>query len=218
MPDFGHDNLVFTGAGAATVAQLGDSIATEQNADVVNVFITAGTAPTGSSLIVDILNSGTSIWATAIGTVGAYGTAQSTSGGVSNFTSSSTSLIFVPNDDQGPGLKVGQYITIGTEQLLVSAVTGSSEVIGAVGEYIVTVVRAQNGTSAAAAAYGVSVYQTKPFLPVSALSEVVPVVAPYVAPNTPPLLAGSILTATVLQVGSTVAGSNVQVEVELDLR
>lgn len=217
MPDYGTETVQFAGSGAATVAALGDAFEVPFNADITDVVLTAGTAPTGADLVVDIFANGTSVFATALGVVGATANAQT--GSTGGIALGDATFLFDATDGSRE-VQAGEVILIDTEKMLVTDVKGSSQVSqsGARGLYTVSVTRAYDGTSAAVHAAGASVFPAKPFIPAGATASGAED-QPYVAiSGLPPIAKGAILTAAITQVGSSVAGANVQAEVVLTQR
>lgn len=206
MPDFGEEILRFgPSASTPTVAALGQSVEAPFNADITDVTVTSSVAPTGSDLIVDILVNGTSVFAAALGTVGETANAQT--GGSGGINSSVTTMLFDPTGGQN-NVQVGQVLLIGTEKVLVTSVTGSSQVDqgGATGLMSLGITRGYDSTTAAVHAAGASVFPAKPFIPISGTSSAAED-QPYAGViSVPPINKGDIITAAITQIGSGTAG------------
>lgn len=204
MPDTSSE-LTLSIAGAISTSSTVQREVTE-SADITDVVAVIGTAPTGADLLFDVLKNGTSIFA-ALGTVAAK----------SPIGTGDLSISVEIAGNAANDIRQGQVLLIDSEQLLVSGpVTGSSKVDGPQQVLTVPVTRAQNGTSAAAHTAGTNVFPAKPRIAAgqtkSSLTENGPLGV------TPTLAAGDVVSVTVQQVGSTVAGSDLNVTVELSQR
>jgi hypothetical protein len=204
MPDTSSE-LTLSIPGALTLASTAEREVTEA-ADVTDVVAVVGVAPTGADLLLDVLKNGTTIF-------GAFGTIASKSAVAAGDTTFYVEMAGNAAED----IRQGQMLLIDTEQVLVSGqVGGSSKVDAANPVYAVPVTRAQNGTAAAAHAAGATVSPAKPRIPAgqtkSALTENGPLGV------TPTLASGDVVSVAVTQIGSTVAGSNLDVTVELSQR
>lgn len=204
MPDTSSE-LSLSVPGALSLASTAQKEVTE-SADVTDVVAVVGTAPTGADLILDILKNGATIF-------GAFGTIAPRSA-----VAAGDLTIYVEiAGNAAQDIRPGQVLLIDTEQVTVSGqVQGSSKVDAANPVYAVPVTRASNGTAAAAHAAGATVFPAKPRIPAgqtrSALTENGPLGV------TPTVASGDVLSLAVTQVGSTVAGSNLDVTVELSQR
>jgi hypothetical protein len=219
MPDFGEVVLTFgPSASPATVAALGDPIEAPFDADVSNITMTAGGAPAGSAAVGDFKVAGVSVFAAQLGEVGEVADAQT--GGSGGMAIGDLSFYFDPNDGQND-LIVGQTLLIGTENLVVTSVAGSSEVDegGAAGLMKIGVTRAANGTAAAAHAAGAAVLPAPPSIAAGATSSATEdQPSEGVVANLPPISKGQLLSAALTAVGSGSAGNAVQMEVTLTER
>lgn len=204
MPDTSSE-LVLSVPGALTTSSTTQREVTE-SADVTDVVAVVGTAPTGASLNLDILKNGTTIFG-ALGTIAAKSPAGATD----------TTIYVEIAGNAANDIRNGQMLLVDTEQMTVNGqVSGSSKVDNAQQVFAVPVARGANGTTAAAHTAGTSVYPAKPSIPAgatkSSLTENGPLgLTPTVAP-------GDVLSVAVTQVGSTVAGSDLNVTVELSQR
>lgn len=204
MPDTTSE-LVLNIPGALTTSSTTQREVTE-SADITDVVAVVGTAPTGADLLFDILKNGTSIF-------GAFGTVAARSAiGAADTTISVEIAGDAPED-----IRNGQTLLIDSEQMTVNApVSGSSKTDAQHPVYTVSVTRGVNGTSAATHNAGATVYPAKPRVPAgqtkAALTENGPLSV------TPTVQTGDVLSVTVQQVGSTVAGSDLAVTLELDQR
>lgn len=194
-------------AGALTTSSVAVPEEVSYSADITDVVAVVGTAPTGADLVFDVLKNGTSIFASALGTVAVR----------SPIGTTDTTIWFEVAGNAALDITVGAVLLIDSEKFLVSGqVSGSSRVDGATPVYNVPVTRAYDGTTAATHTAGTSVFAAKPFIAAGATKS--SLAENGVLGATPSLAPGDVLTATVSQVGSSVAGSNLSINVELDQR
>lgn len=184
-----------------TVAAV-ESFNLPENADLVAVAVELSTAPVGSAAVFDVLDGGTSLFATALGVVRVGETAQGNDSGTPLSTTSTTVVI----DPSGSELAIknGLVITIDSEDMLVTASGGSYETEQGAPEYQVTVTRAVNGTTATTHNVGASVYPAKPKVAAGSTASA----GVYAPAGTvlPSISYGSNLSLTCTQIGSTTAG------------
>lgn len=208
MPDDDLSPLLLQVAGALTTASVAGPVIASFDADITDVVAVVGTAPTGADLVFDILKNGTSIFAAALGTLAVK----------SPIGTTDTTIYFEQAGNAQLSIEQGQVLLIGSEKLLVSGqVTASSKVDGATPVYAIPVTRGYDGSTAATAVAGASVFAAKPFIPASATKSSL-VENPAWALQTSNLVPGDVLTLTVSQIGSSVAGSNLSVDIEMDRR
>lgn len=205
MPDTRESVEVFS-AGAATVATLAERVDMPFNGDIANVTLDVGTAPTGANLQYDVLDGGTSIFSAATGTlINAVGTGDTT------LVISQASGMSLPRQNQ--------ILLIGSEMVQVTdPPAGNQGQTQGNPEYTLTVTRAYGGTSAATHAAGAAVSPAKPQVVAAATNTGTAVFAPSKGAGgagTPPISAGDVITFQCLQIGSTVAGSDVTITLEL---
>lgn len=178
------------------------------DADITDVVATVGTAPTGADLLLDITKNGTSIFS-QFGTI-APGSAMST-------TDTTLYMEFTGNGQ--PDIRQGQTLLIQSEQVTVSGQPqGSSKVDAANAVYAIPVTRAANGTAAATHAAGVAVAPAKPRIPATQTKSATIENPPYATSGSGTVVPGDVLAVTVTQVGSTVAGADLAVTIELSPR
>lgn len=225
MPDT-DELVVLKAAGTlAAGATVLDRFIANFTGDIADVKAVVGTAPTGAALIVDIQKNGTSIYADALATVaGAGATAQGSSG--TGVTSSATQVVVSPSNP-GTGaasvggatsalpVEKGDLIKIDTEQMLVTDIGGaySGTQVAGEGNETLTVTRAQNGTSAAAHNAGASVLPVPPTIAVSTTKSIG---SSNGGMSGRKIAQGDVLTLVVTQVGSTVAGADLEVSITVN--
>lgn len=212
MPDFGTETLQFAASGAAAVGAVGNAIEAPFDADVSDVLVTLSTAA-DAEVVADVLVNGTSVFATPLGTVAT--TADAQTGGTGGMGTTDATFLFDATDGSRQ-VQNGEVLLIGTEKLLVTGVTGSSQVssTGSHGLYTISVTRAYDGTTAATHAKGTNVLPAKPFVPTGALksgSED----QPYSAIGAISINKGDVITAALTAVGATAKGADPMVEVVL---
>jgi hypothetical protein len=215
MPEFGTETLQFASSGAAAVGAVGNAIECPFDADVSDVLVTLSAAA-DAEVDADVLVNGVSVFATPLGTIAT--TADAQTGGTGGIGTTDTTFQFDATDGSRE-VQNGEVILVGTEKMLVTGVTGSSQVssTGTHGLYTVTVTRAYDGTSAAAHAKGVNVLPAKPFVPTGALksgSED----QPYSTAGAFSISKGDVITAVLTAIGSTAKGADPMVEVVLTQR
>lgn len=197
---------------AALTVGVVEAINLPENAEVAAVTVDLVTAPAGSNAAFDVLDNGTSVFAGQIGTLRVPQTAQSSAGGA--VAAGDTALILTPSA-AGFQPEKDQVLTIGTEDIHVTDVSGSPLTTGAAPEYQITVARAFNGTAAAGYAGGTAVLPAKPKVVAGATKSAgryVP--SPPASRNVPPQSAGDVLSVSVTAVGSGTAGGGGSVSLE----
>lgn len=203
MPDTSSE-LSLTVPGTLSTASTAQREVTEA-ADITDVVAVVGTAPTGADLLLDILKNGTTIF-------GPFGTIAAKSPvGVAD-----TTIYVEIAGNAAEDIRNGQTLLVESEQMTVTGITGSSKVDAASPVYALTVTRAANGTSAATHAAGVNVSPAKPRIAAGATKSALTENGPLGV--TPSVTAGDVISVTVPQVGSTVAGADLAVTVELSQR
>lgn len=197
--------LALNVAGALTTSSTAQREVTAP-ADITDVVAVVGTAPTGADLLFDVLKNGTTIFQ-PFGTL-----APKSNVGTGDTT------IYVEMANAGPqDIRQGQTLLIDSEQMTVSGqVQGSSKVDAANPVYAVPVTRAANGTTAATHNAGANVSPAKGRIPAGATQSATIENPPY--GNAAALQPGDVVRVNVTQVGSTVAGSDLSVTVELSPR
>lgn len=204
MPETASE-LTLNVAGTLTLSSTAQREVT-MAADITDVVAVVGTAPTGADLLLDLLKNGTSVFS-QFGTI-APGSAM----GVGD-----TTLYMEFAGTGQPDIRPGQTLLIQSEQLTVSGQPqGSSKVDNANAVFAIPVTRAANGTTAATHAAGVAVSPAKPRIPAGTTKSATVENPPY--GNTAVLALGDVLTVTVTQIGSTVAGADLSVTIELSPR
>ena len=212
MTTQGGDLLDITVAGALTTGVKPNQIEVPYNCDVADVTLDVGTAPTGSDLIVDVLANGTSIFGATLGHVANLSSAQAAGGG---WDASSTDLLFTPASDGA--VQAGMTIKAGSEEIKVGSVVGDPHVEGGATSVVKLTgcTRGANGTSAATHAANVTVTAALPRVPAGqtkSSSENRGASNPAAAAQ---LSKGDVLSAQVTAIGSSVAGSDLTVNVQV---
>jgi hypothetical protein len=207
--------LTINAPGALTVGVLPNSIEVPANGEIGDVVLTVGTAPVGASLIVDVLQNGTSVFAGNFGTVFGKGATSQNAPGQGVLAADQQINVQAPAKTP-PSIEVGQTLQLEAEQVTVTAVQASSAAGGGNNPVqVLTVTRGANGTTAANHAVGTPVTPAKPFIPAGSTKSAAVEMSSPAAAGVPSVSQGDVLTASVLQVGSTTAGSNLDVEIQL---
>jgi len=167
---------------------------------ITSVDAVVGTAPTGHTLDLQIRKNGT-VLAPNVGTLAPIATAQNANGSVS---ASATTIDVVLND--AADISVGAVLTIESEQVKVTGVAGSPQPgpSGLGNVYRLTVTRGANGTTAAAHNGGVAITFAGISIAASATAVSLPLTLGTFAE-------GDVLDLNIAAVGSTVAGSDLEV-------
>lgn len=193
-----------------TVATI-ETLELPDNNDVAVVAIDLATAPVGSNAIFDVQVASTSLFG-GLGTVRLGETAQGND--AAGLTTSSTTIVFTPSATGNAPVQ-GQVLTIDSEQVVATNVTGSYLTEGGLPEYTLTVTRAANGSTAATHAAGATVSATPPTVVAGATASVgvyAPAITEGPGMNAP---AGSALALLCTQKGSATAGGGGTATIEL---
>lgn len=188
-----------------------ESIELPENADLDQVTVSLTNAPAGSSAIFDVLDNGTSMFATALGTIRTGETAQGNDSG-SPMSTSSTTIVLTPGPS-GLAPRKNQVVTVDSEDMQCVDVEGSYQTEGGAPEYTLTVTRGFNGTTAATHAVGTSVYPALPKVTAGATASAGVYVPAF--QSSPEIATGSVVAVKCTQIGSTTAGGGGTVTLEL---
>lgn len=191
------------------------------NGEIVGIGAVVGTAPTGGPLVLNLLKNGSALYPFQVGTIAGSATAQASTGNVdASQTTLDITLVSQSGFPVGVGIEAGSTLVVDSEQFVVSdadpntpgnqnteqgSPQGSGQAV-----YRVTVTRGANGTTAATHNVGAAVSIAKPTIVAGASSTAVGAINSQAGKFVP----GDVLSLNVDTVGTTVAGSDLDVNVE----